>query len=54
MNRYKVYAKNTITEELRYLGEIWATTLYMAKQKAGNTYGMELEAYDTLELKGDR
>ena len=54
MKRYRVYAKNIITEELRYLGEIWATTLYMAKQKAGNTYGRDLEAYDTMEVKGER
>ena len=54
MKRYKVYAKNIITEELRYLGEVWADTLYVAKQKAGKFYDGDLEAYDTMEVKGER
>ena len=51
MKRYKVYAKNIITEELTYLGEVWADTLYVAKHKASRFYDRDLEAYDTLVIE---
>lgn len=51
LKRFKVYAKNTITNDRALIGEVWTNNEKEVAVKAEEKYGKQLDAFDTLVVE---